>query len=609
MIKQAAPQHPQGLTKLQHRLLYESDSDSSFDLTFSSPSSIGSASEYSDVGYHSSSRSRTSSYGRRVPAHGHASRSESISSVLGSSLAIQRVLMGNNTSPAALKKSHRQSVRDIAAAFEQNNKTSAASAPKKLGSQLGRVDEKREIDTVSQAVQNPRQQTLSGGHGRTATGSSMRSHTATLSSQSNDSHISRVVSARGTIPPRLNITKQPVKGPLSAPPVITPGSASQSGSMDSSPAETQFVFPPRNASQVRSPARVRTPDGRDGQKDDEPIFDIIPSPSRTRNVPLPISTYPAQRPAIFQRNSSRIDSGSSGLCSPPMPSSLSTVSRNSMDSTFSNDSLSGHPFSLQLPSDDLRTSSAASLIDLDEIEAFRSPFIGFINPLETAQLDHKQQQQVEVLPVHPAVPVQEAVAANRASTSNLQPLLLSTSRPSSSGSTATLTPSTVAPVAPSSMRVNDDTAFPLPPSTMSNATRSRSNSPRSRPLLLKSDRLTTSPQKDTFKPAPTPNRALDLGSESGADQSLAVDELKREAAALLASIRDLGDEIDSSIPPTHRLPGSYRKTPSSNKSGRNSAEEDAKASFVAVDTTYSQVWGLMDSWYWSSFELGPKQSF
>ena len=62
------------LTKLQHRLLYESDSDSSYDPTFSSPSSVGSGSgEASDTTYSTQS------------------------SRLRSSVAIQRVLLGGGS--------------------------------------------------------------------------------------------------------------------------------------------------------------------------------------------------------------------------------------------------------------------------------------------------------------------------------------------------------------------------------------------------------------------------------------------------------------------------------------------------------------------------------
>ncbi len=206
MIKHAAPQHPQALTKLQHRLLYESDSDSSFDLTFSSPSSVGSASEYSDVGYQSSARSRTSSYGaaRRMGRHSSASRSESISSVLGSSIAIQRVLMGHNSSSSVSSKNQRQSVRAIASAFEQVGRGPNADLPKVGRRQLDRVDEHVASNGARQAQPLRSQQPPAPAAG-----------------QSVDAQTTRRAGANGPLPARLVISKEPVRGhyprPLSSP--------------------------------------------------------------------------------------------------------------------------------------------------------------------------------------------------------------------------------------------------------------------------------------------------------------------------------------------------------------------------------------------------------
>lgn len=425
MIKHAVPQQPQALTKLQHRLLFETDSDSSFDLTFSSPSSIGSASEYSDIAFNSSRSRTTSSHGRRMGGHAsHSSRSESISSVLGSSLAIQRVLMGNNT-PAASTKSHRQSVRDIVAAFEQANKPSAAGAQRRLPSQLGRLDETQTLGTVREARRDGRLPNSAGEPDGVAT--------APAAQTTDELRSVRSVRTHGPVPAKLKIIKEPLKGPFSAPPAITPESAWQ---RPSPAAQTDFVFPPRNTPLMRSSSRVRSLDGLTAKDDDEPLFDIVPSPSPRREFPPSISHYPVQQPPISPREAGRFDSSGSSLRSPSMRSSASTTSRNSMDSTYSNDSLSGHPFSLQLPND-----------EVDDKDAYSSPFIGFINPQES---DHREE---EIVPAARLVP-----ASERTSTATLQPLLLSASRPSSSCSTSTPTPSNpTAAAAATSMRVNEDT--------------------------------------------------------------------------------------------------------------------------------------------------------
>lgn len=653
MIKQAAPQHPQGLTKLQHRLLYESDSDSSFDLTFSSPSSIASTSEYSDVGYASASRSRTSSNGlpRRMGGHhGSASRSESISSVLGSSIAIQRVLMGTNPPSNASRKSQRQSVRAIASAFEEASRSATTSTSHKVGSRLGRVDEVSTDSLAGPRSDDTQQQHASTSRDSIATARVSRKESS-FSSQSNDSILSRATG----VPSRLRISKQPVKGPLSAPATITTESTQSSSrrgdTREPSFAEPQFVFPPRTSVQKRWPydeshPRVRSFISLDGQyDDDEPAFDIVPSPSRRRNLPLPsansVNVAPMQQAQQEEVSDASLSTSTSAsaMDSPPMPSSRSDASRNSMDSSYSHDSLSGHPFSLQLPGDDnrdLRASSSASMFDLDELDQFRSPFIdggasiaGFTSVRTDAVEAQAEQvgaadETPTIVPVH-----HETAPTERASTSTLQPLILSNSRPSSSSSTTTLTPSAAA----NSMKVNDETAFPLPPftSAASNGRFSRtmfsSESDRFAPKQLSVSTTTTTPAKPPsafsklklFKarasPAPTPvvapTQTLDLGSESGADQSLAIADLKREAQLLLNSIRILGDEIDTSIPPTHRLPGSTYKgatklpSPAISIEAEVEGEAQKEASFVAVDMAYSDVWRLMDSWYWSSFEVGP----
>lgn len=635
MIKQAAPQHPQGLTKLQHRLLYESDSDSSFDLTFSSPSSIGSNSEYSDVGYQSSSRSRTSSHGVSRRRGGHASRSESISSVLGSSIAIQRVLMGANPpSTSTTKSQQRQSVRAIASAFEEAGRTGALGAPKKLGSQLGRVDEVSAPISKAPQAQKAMQSTSNGALHHSAAQASSRQPTGSISTKFNDAFLGRSAAAHGPVPARLKISKQSISGPLSAPPTITTlATSTQSNSREPSPEEAQYVFPPRSSVQKRWPydeshPRVRSFISLDGQYDeDEPAFDIVPSPSRRRAFPLPSATVPSIAPVQGSPDTPRASLGrsASAMDSPPLPSSHSAASRDSIDSTYSYDSLSGHPFSLQLPDRDPRASSSASMLDLDELDHFTSPFIGtsspnFVNPPAAADANEVSRQPEEYSPLEPLVPpiVEAPAPLAPGSTSTLQPLLLSTSRPSSSSSssTSTLTPSALIPVA-TSMRVNEDTAFPLPPSTSATKAPAPAAAASSSAFSKFRNRLVgggKNPSKSPVSGAPT--RTLDLGSESGADQTLAVAELQREARALLDSIRALGDEIDSSIPATHRLPGSACRTAtasSAGSSGSSTSCSDASAdegtpSFVAVDASYSDTWRLMDAWYWSSFELTPAQA-
>ncbi|SPO32573.1 uncharacterized protein UTRI_04317 [Ustilago trichophora] len=659
MIKQAASQHPHGLTKLQHRLLYESDSDSSFDLTFSSPSSIGSNSEYSDVGYQSSSRSRTSSHGLSRRMAGHASRSESISSVLGCSIAIQRVLMGTNPPLSSSKKSQRQSVRAIASAFEEAGRTGVMGAPNKIGTQLSRLDEVSAPANESQSVQSAPTQASDTSFAQGPAQAAGQPN-ASLSPQSNSSFLGRSAAGHGPVPARLKITKQPLQGPLSAPATITttntmPNASAQPADLrESSLAQAQFVFPPRSSGQKRWPfdephPRIRSFISLDDQyDDDEPAFDIVPSPSRRRNFPLSSAATPPTAPAQLAHRAednpraSLSASASAGASvstslvdSSPPRSCHSAASRDSMDSTYSFDSLSGHPFSLQLPDRDHRVSSSASFLDLDDIDSFTSPFIGSsssccnagpINPPTDADdADEVSRQQVEISPPTPTtVPVvqDQLVSSPRASASTLQPLLLSTSRPSSSSSssTTTLTPSALA-AAPMSMRVNDDTSFPLPPFTAARAASSVSISRRNFSEL--SDRFKDTLTLGTTQPmGSAPSHTLDLGSESGADQSLAITELKREAQALLDSIRSLSDEIDSSIPPTHRLPGSaYRlanakpcsssassSSSSSSSSSGGAVNDETRASFVAVDESYSDTWRLMDAWYWSSFELGSPSS-
>lgn len=588
MIKQAVPQRPQGLTKLQHRLLYETESDSSLDLSFSSPSSIGSTSVYSDV---ASIKSRASSHGPGRRTRGHGSRSESISSVLGSSLAIQRVLMGNNPPSSTHRNTRRQSVRAIASAFEEAGKSSTMVVPKRIGSQLGRVDEMQAPTTANSTRQ------------QTATGSAVHPY-ASLSTRPSDSQLGRSAGVHATMPARLKISSQPVKGPLSAPVALTP-QALQSSSLlsdmrESSIDQPQFVLPPRTSSQRgwqlgESQIGVRGEIRQDDQFDDdedEPLFEIIPSPTRKRSsaflagIRAPRATFPHPEEHSWPSSSTSTSTSTSGADSPPMASSRSSTSRNSIDSTYSNDSLSGHPFSLQVEDDhDPRASSTASMFDLDEIDNFRSTFIDnsstdFMYPHGSAR--GEPRHEVEILPATLNMPAE----AIRASTSTLKPLVLPNSRSSSTSSTKTLTPSPAAAPAPASMRVNDDTLFPLPPFTTAASVK---------PNLAKIETVTAG--KDSLTSSP--------------DQNLAIAELKREAQSLLDSIRSLGEEIDNSIPPTHRLPGSaYRSAskPSSPTSDVSPSKAE-QAAFVAVDTSYSDVWRVMDSWYWSSFEIGPPMTY
>ncbi|KAJ1579355.1 hypothetical protein NDA11_004449 [Ustilago hordei] len=220
-------------------------------------------------------------------------------------------------------------------------------------------------------------------------------------------------------------------------------------------------------------------------------------------------------------------------------------------------------------------------------------------------------------------------------------LILSNSRPYSSSSSTTLTPSAAVVPSTNSMRFNDETAFPLPPFTSaatdvpfsrtmvfgdSDGFLSKKTPVATTTSVTTSETLSAFSKLKLFKtrtsPAPAPvvtstsTQTLDLGSESGADQSLAIADIKREAQALLESIRTLSEEIDTSIPPTHHLPGSIYKRPNSTKStspatsleAQVEGEGQKEVSFVAVDMAYLDVWRLMDSWYWSSFEVGPAQS-
>ncbi|SYW74903.1 uncharacterized protein UBRO2_00313 [Ustilago bromivora] len=446
---------------------------------------------------------------------------------------------------------------------------------------------------------------------------------------SNDSILSRATG----VPPRLRISKQPVKGPLLAPATITAdslqASASQQGNTrEPSFAEPQFVFPPRTSVQKRWPhdeshPHVRSFISLDGQyDDDEPTLDIIPSPSRRRKFPLPTSSVPPgfSAHAIF---------------------SFGCVSCDSTDSTYSHDSLSGHPFSLQFPGGDerdLRASSTGSMFELDELDNFRSPFIdrgvstaGFMNA--PTDVDEVQAEVGVSSATSTIVPAHHGYSTAT--------LILSNSRPYSSSSSTTLTPSAAVVPSTNSMRVNDETAFPLPPFTSA-----ATDVPFSRTMVFgdsdgflskktpvaTTTSVTTSESPSAFSklklfktrtspaPAPvvtsTPTQTLDLGSESGADQSLAIADIKREAQALLESIRTLSEEIDTSIPPTHHLPGSIYKRPNGTKSTSPATSLEAEVegegqkevSFVAVDMAYLDVWRLMDSWYWSSFEVGPAPS-
>ncbi|CDR87309.1 uncharacterized protein SPSC_00435 [Sporisorium scitamineum] len=595
MIKQAAPQHPHELTKLQHRLLYESDSESSFDFSFSSPSSVGSTSEYSDVGYQSSTRSRTRSSGLSRPAgsHGAASRSGSISSVLGSSVAIQRVLMGTNPSTRPSRQSQRQSVRAIASAFEAASATASIRAPsQKIGSQLGRVDEQ---SIPSRTVQASKEGSLP----------STSQTSNSLSSRSHDSSINRPADVSDTMPTRLKISKQSFQGPMSAPVTTTlPSQRADSPTdtrSDSTPAEPHFVLPPRTPNSNRWPydgsrARIRSFISLDDQPDDdEPAFEIVPSPSRKRSVALPSGTTAFPQHAHDTQRAS-LSRSPSTLDSPPLPSLRSAASRDSMESSYSLDSLGEHPFSLQLAGEDeldQRVSSAASIHDAYDAEKVAPTSGGggveFIAPPTPAEA--RQHLQPTTAAVGAAV-----APACVPSGSTLQPLLLSTSRPSSSWSSSRTTLTPRAPPDAASMRVNEDTCFPLPPFTgMTTATAAAKEAgPFGAPV----------DSKPPFQP-----RDLTLAPKHTVD-SPAVAELKRQAAELLASIRSLSDEIDTSIPATHRLPGSaYKPASTTSALSSSTASLDSSASttsFVAVDETYSDVWRLMDSWYWSSFEVGPQ---
>ncbi|SPC67926.1 uncharacterized protein UHOD_12195 [Ustilago sp. UG-2017b] len=221
---------------------------------------------------------------------------------------------------------------------------------------------------------------------------------------------------------------------------------------------------------------------------------------------------------------------------------------------------------------DLRASSTGSMFELDELDNFRSPFIdrgvstaGFMNaPTDVDEV----QAEVGV-----------------------------------SSATSTIVPA---------HHGDGFLSKKTPVATTTSVTTSESPSAFSKLKLFKTR---TSPA-----PAPvvtsTPTQTLDLGSESGADQSLAIADIKREAQALLESIRTLSEEIDTSIPPTHHLPGSIYKRPNGTKSTSPATSLEAEVegegqkevSFVAVDMAYLDVWRLMDSWYWSSFEVGPAPS-
>ncbi len=592
MIKQAAPQHPLGLTKLQHRLLYESDSESSFDFAFSSPSSVGSTSEYSDVGYQSSSRSRTSSHGvsRRAGAHGSSSRSESISSVLGASMAVQRVLMGTHPSTSnATTSSSRQSVRAIASAFEQAGRVGSMPPSRQMSGQLGRLSElNASIDTVQKSA-------------RWTSASRPSEHTSIrqgspISSQASDSSAGRPAIVNNSSIPRLNVSKAPVNGPLSAPANITARTPQSTSSRPdvSEPAQRApaFVFPPRSAPFGQFEHQI---DRGASFDDDEPVFDIIPSPSRKRSEPFTsglfastTNTAPSSAPAHLSQFADTVDSD-------PVSSSLSAGSRDSMDSNYSFDSTRDQPFSLQLPGEDdrdARASSAASMQDLDELDQFRSPVIGSTSTEYTATPLSSQREDVHshlrsgdsLAPSN--IPVGDTHTSSRASAATLQPLLLSTSRPSSSASssTTTLTPSGTVPT---SMKVNDDVAFPLPPVT--------ANAADSAKGLLTPAVVTRSRQ-----PLASIGNTMRAPSATTADQST-IAELKREAAALLASITALGDEIDASVPPTHRRPGSASRSFTTTATGGKAGQ----TSFVAVDESFAEVWRCMDAWYWSSFEVAP----
>lgn len=422
--------------------------------------------------------------------------------------------------------------------------------------------------------------------------------------------MSRAAEANGTGPARLKISKQSFQGPKSAPAATTTQSSQRATSptdarSDSTRAEPHFVFPPRIGNSNRRPhddnarAQVRSFVSLDGQPDDdEPAFDIVLSPSHKRSVVLPFGVA-ALRQHLHDTPRASSSRSPSTFGSPPLPSSRSAVSRDSMESSYSLDSLSGHPFSLQLAGEDeleLRGSLAASIhdaYDSDKVAVILSSGGGggdeFITQDETSR-QHSHLQPTTLA-------ADAAVASARGST--LQPLLLSTSRPSSSSSssTTTLTPRAPPAAAAASMRVNEDTCFPLPPfADMAKAT---GKGPVSFAAPVDG--------KAAFEP-----RDLTLGAtpKHAADPA-AVAELKQQAAELLASIRSLSDQLETSIPATHRLPGSaYRPASALGDSASSSATTSnggaSTASFVAVDESYSDVWRLMDAWYWSTFEVGPR---
>uniref|UniRef100_V5F2D7 Uncharacterized protein n=1 Tax=Kalmanozyma brasiliensis (strain GHG001) TaxID=1365824 RepID=V5F2D7_KALBG len=476
MIKYASPLHPRGLTEVQHRLLYESDTESSYDFPFSTSSSTGSTSAYSDLGSQSSSRSRTSSQGLARRAHGSSassSRSESISSVLSSSAAIQRVLMGTPSTATVHVPSSRQSVRAIARAFEQAGKTSTTLPSRKMSAQLERVIE-------TSATINLMSDTTS---------SDVSHHTAFRRrplhpSQASNLAAGRSAEANGTMPSRLTIAKSAAQGPLSAPATTTARtSRSNAYRCDTSEAvhsASAFKFPPRVA-HVESQQRVRSsPSLETFDDDDEPAFEIIPSPSRKRSQPIlppfvasPTIEFPPSPPATLTQITSSIDSDL-------VPSSLSAGSLDSMHSNYSYGSVRSHPFALQLSSGDERyprASSAASMQGVHELDRFRGPT-------------------------------------------------------------------------------------------------SKAGRPSSPPL-------TTAAKPTTL------------------------DELRREAHSLLASISALSAELDASIPPTHRLPGSTHRAASPPTTPTTNTKRQGKPPFVAVDESFADVWRCMDEWYWSSFEIAP----
>lgn len=115
-----------------------------------------------------------------------------------------------------------------------------------------------------------------------------------------------------------------------------------------------------------------------------------------------------------------------------MPSSsFGCLSCDSKVSTYSHNSLSGHPFSLQLPGDDepdLRASSTGSMFELDELDNFRSPFIdsgvstaGFMNaPTDLDEVQAEVGVSSATSTILPAHHGSEPTA--QASTATLQPL-------------------------------------------------------------------------------------------------------------------------------------------------------------------------------------------